>query len=189
MKAFKRKTFEDIIGTRIGFVTVISLQGQDAQKRPDYNCVCSCGKAIIRNRYTLLHQDSSFSCGCQRSQRNSTQWTGYGEISGSFWHILKNRAKKRNLVFDVTIKQIWDLFQRQDRKCALSGVPLIFAPRDRQKTKRTASLDRIDSLKGYTLNNIQWVHKHINKIKGSLMDIEFQEWCSLVAKYKEEGLC
>ena len=50
----------------------------------------------------------------------------------------------------------------------------------------TASLDRIDSTKGYTKNNIQWVHKTINKMKNVLHDEEFIQWCNLIANYNKE---
>ena len=49
----------------------------------------------------------------------------------------------------------------------------------------TASLDRIDSLKGYTEDNVQWVHKHINFMKGSLSENKFIEYCKLIVKNNE----
>jgi len=48
----------------------------------------------------------------------------------------------------------------------------------------TASLDRIDSSKGYVRGNIQWVHIAINFMKHSLPEEEFIRWCCLVAQYR-----
>ena len=39
--------------------------------------------------------------------------------------------------------------------------------------KGTASLDRIDSTKGYVRGNIQWVHKDINWFKRDYPKISF----------------
>jgi hypothetical protein len=44
----------------------------------------------------------------------------------------------------------------------------------------TASLDRKDSSKGYTKDNVQWIHKTINFMKGQMSDQEFVSWCKLV---------
>ena len=50
------------------------------------------------------------------------------------------------------------------------------------KSKTTASLDRIDSSKGYTTDNIQWVHKDINIMKNDYGNDYFIEICKKVAK-------
>ena len=49
---------------------------------------------------------------------------------------------------------------------------------------RTASIDRIDSSAGYVAGNIQFVHKHINKMKNNLDEQCFIEMCKLVAFHK-----
>jgi len=59
----------------------------------------------------------------------------------------------------------------------LSGVQLVFFWEREDRAKTTASLDRIDSTKGYTLDNIQWVHKTLNRLKMNLDNQEFIEWC------------
>lgn len=51
------------------------------------------------------------------------------------------------------------------------------------KTK-TASLDRIDSLKGYTLDNVQWIHKDLNYMKCDYEENEYIEWCKKVAAFQ-----
>ena len=45
----------------------------------------------------------------------------------------------------------------------------------------TASLDRIDSTKGYFIENVQWVHKYVNIMKWHTANQEFIEWCKLIA--------
>ena len=51
----------------------------------------------------------------------------------------------------------------------------------------TASLDRKDSSLGYTLDNIQWVHRTVNKIKLDLQQDEFVEWCKRVAAHANQA--
>ena len=57
-------------------------------------------------------------------------------------------------------------------------------PSSMKEGASTASLDRIDSSKGYVKGNIQWVHIAINFMKHSLPEEEFVRWCCLVAKHK-----
>ena len=46
-----------------------------------------------------------------------------------------------------------------------------------------ASLDRIDRTKGYEPGNVQWVHKIVNDMKGTLKDADFIAWCGAVASH------
>ena len=49
----------------------------------------------------------------------------------------------------------------------------------------TASLDRIDSCKGYTIDNVQWVHKWINVMKSDHSQDEFIALCRAVTTHQE----
>jgi hypothetical protein len=49
---------------------------------------------------------------------------------------------------------------------------------------QTASLDRIDSTKGYLVGNVQWVHKDINNIKQDYTVDELMKYCELIVKHK-----
>ena len=49
----------------------------------------------------------------------------------------------------------------------------------------TASLDRIDSKKGYTIDNIQWVHKDVNKMKMDLQEEDFFRIVKEIYEYKQ----
>lgn len=74
----------------------------------------------------------------------------------------------------------------QNRKCALSGIPLAFTRQLTTGHMQNASLDRIDSKLPYIETNVQWVHKHINKIKQDLDLQYFIELCTAVAKNNEK---
>jgi hypothetical protein len=74
------------------------------------------------------------------------------------------------------------LIEKQNKKCALSGLELKFPEFGEKATKQTASLDRINSDLGYVKSNIQWLHKDVNKIKWELSQIRFIELCKLITK-------
>jgi len=80
----------------------------------------------------------------------------------------------------VTMDDAWKLFLKQSRKCAITGELLYFAEAGKNAVGGNASLDRIDSTKGYTPDNIQWVHKEINVMKWDLPLPTFLRWCKKV---------
>lgn len=77
------------------------------------------------------------------------------------------------------------LHVKQKGICALSGLPIMIANtiRGDQVGETTASLDRIDSSKGYSRDNVQWTHKLVNKMKWNLEEAKFVELCRAVADH------
>lgn len=109
-------------------------------------------------------------------------WKGCGEISGVNFCKIQYGAKKRNLECNISIEYIWDLFLKQNRKCALSGVDLICNPSNKASmVKSNISLDRIDSSKGYIEGNVQWVHKIVNQTKLDIDENYFIKLCGLIS--------
>ena len=51
----------------------------------------------------------------------------------------------------------------------------------------TQSLDRIDSTKGYTIDNVQWVHKYINLMKHQLTQQQFIDFCKKVVEHTNDS--
>jgi hypothetical protein len=110
------------------------------------------------------------------------------------WIILvqiKACAKNRKIPFDLTQQEAWDLFLKQERRCALSGVTIAFAQnsKDLRDGKNTASIDRIDSNKPYTISNVQWVHYDVNYMKHWLSTEYFVNWCRLVVEHSSQHKC
>lgn len=128
------------------------------------------------------------SCGClkvRHSNRNPN-WKGYEEISASYWNdMIRNCiATKRN--FEITIQQAWQLFIKQDRRCAISNIEIGFKPGSHRKRGQTASLDRIDRSIGYILSNVRWVHTSINFMRSTpfedLSDETLLYWAKLIVE-------
>tara|TARA_R110000851_G_scaffold332593_1_gene509159 strand:+ start:191 stop:766 length:576 start_codon:yes stop_codon:yes gene_type:complete len=175
---------KDLTGKTFHDLTVKSRAGSNRQGLVTWLCECACGKEKVYSSDHLTRKKSPVkSCGClqRRSGKDHHQWGGCGEISGNWFynHVLRERKTKRTRVpVTVTIEDVWELFLKQGRKCALSGVGLDIASTGKYNT---ASIDRIDSSKGYEMGNIQWVHKHINFMKRTYSQEYFIEMCSKVA--------
>ena len=102
------------------------------------------------------------------------RYSGYEGISGSIWGRIKEAAIRRNLEWAITIEEIWELFITQDKKCALTLLPIQIG---NGRLRETASLDRKDSTKGYIKGNVQWVHRNVNIIKYSCSQEYFINIC------------
>lgn len=120
-----------------------------------------------------------------RSGRPNKNVKKFGEIHKSYLYILRFRAKRCGYNFNINGNYLWSLFIKQNKKCALSGLDISFPPvwGAKSKTQITASLDRINSSKGYVKGNVQWVHKKINGMKMDMQDEEFIHLCKMVAKH------
>ena len=102
-------------------------------------------------------------------------------------HDMKKKCKKRNLEFNITENEIFEILEKQNFKCALSGVNIIFGETaTNHKKNTTASIDRIDNSKGYTKENIQIVHKIINIMRNKFEIHEYINWCNLVSNHNKE---
>lgn len=125
----------------------------------------------------------------QRRIRFRNNWKGFGDLSGDHWRRIEHGAKSRNLPLEVTIEDVWILYEQQNGLCALSGVPIFLRGQTVGMTskevhkKTTASLDRIDSTKGYIHGNLQWIHKDLNQMKSNRTQDEFLEWVRKVYSY------
>lgn len=84
----------------------------------------------------------------------------------------------RGYLWDITVEDIDAMHQEQDGLCVYSGLPIGWSE---SGWDHTASIDRIDNSLGYTLDNVQLVHKEVNMMRGSLEDNRFRELCTLIA--------
>lgn len=138
-------------------------------------CLCDCGRTtkIISSNFGRTKR-----CGKCFFGSKHAFWKGFEEISGEMWSQIQKNSSSRNIEFNITIEQAWKKFQEQEGLCAITDEKIFFGKSRKHET--TASLDRIDSRKGYTIDNIQWVHKKINQLKWDLSEEELVSLCQKV---------
>lgn len=179
----------DLKDRQFGKLTVVELSSPNKTGNDRYwICKCECGRTN-RVRHSHLVLSKITSCGCNQFKcgPNHPSWRGCGEIHGDFWGTIKHGAKSRNFPLEVSIEDIWELFLKQNRKCALSGIDLFFSTKGGKSRKDgNASLDRINSKLGYIHGNVQWVDKYINIMKQNLDDSEFIKYCKLVVENSQK---
>lgn len=164
-------------------------------KESQVKCQCNCGFEKLVYCLTLVKKQSTscFNCGHGNKGENNVNWLGYKEVPGTFISRIISGAKSRKKEIEVKInaKDIYDLWIKQNKKCALSNVYINFNHINKENSDKSynkygltcvASLDRIDSNKGYTKDNIQLVHKDVNMMKKEYDQEYFIKICQLIAE-------
>ncbi len=172
---------QDLTNRRFGRLTPLYIE-KVYNKCTFWMCRCDCGK-IKSIRKDALMKGKTVSCGCYCQE---IHFKGYKDISGEYWAAVKRGASSRALEFNITLEQVWNLFIKQNGKCALTGRPLVLARNySKGAIDQTASLDRIDSSKGYTIDNVCWLHKDINMFKAAMHSEDFIKLCYEVVNYQQ----
>lgn len=101
-----------------------------------------------------------------------------------FKHIIsgiKSDKRRTRKGFDIDYNYLLKLAKKQDWKCALTGLGLVFE-RGKGRINYGCSIDRIDNDDGYVKGNIQLVINCVNKGKGTLKQDEYINICRMVVK-------
>ena len=175
--------------------TLLSVVPVLEGKRRLYHVKCQCGAEQYRR---LNHLITGRTKSCKKCASKLTALTYgtpqrnefIGSLGKTFFSTIKNGAVRRNIEFNVSQEFLWELLCKQGFKCALTNVDINLTTKIKASnpdySSFTASVDRIDSSKGYTTDNVQWVHKDINRLKNNLPQNKFIELCSLVAVYANQ---
>jgi len=108
-------------------------------------------------------------------KENNPAWAGFKDIPGKVYSKLRRDADKRGISFEITIEDIQKTLEEQKYKCAYTGWAVEFG--------KNASVDRIDSSLGYTVDNIEIVDKTINMAKRDFSEEYFIKMCRAVATW------
>lgn len=150
--------------------------------RKNYCCRRCVGLASNKGRkpesYQYLHSEANLQhlqsiCGNQRDALTPFRYT---------LRVCKNRFKECTL----TLEDLAEVWKRQSGLCVYTGLPLILPTSTNLKTidiTMRASLDRIDSSKGYTKDNIQFVSTPINYMKLTMSDKQAKQFLKAISSY------
>jgi hypothetical protein len=150
--------------------------------------LCRCIECDITEKYVPIFQlvnnisKRCSVCGYSRKLDENPAWKGYNEIPYAWFSKYFERVNKKRSG-SITIKDVHDLWIKQNKKCSLSGLNIDFIKRD---NGITASIDRINSSKEYTIDNIQLVHKDINLMKNHFNQDYFLEICERITEERRK---
>jgi hypothetical protein len=142
--------------------------------RKNYCSRSCCGKVTIKQNIPKESIVWEHLKGINRRDK----YTGFRE------HIrrIHNRHKKIELTLDDLLEQ-WN---KQNGKCIYSGVTLTNPISTRNYYNNpicTASLDRVDSSKGYTKDNIQFISYSMNYMKNNMTHEQTIDLCKIICNF------
>lgn len=165
------------VGELYGDKVLTAYHGMNTHGHHTWMWKCSCGNTYGPD--SLTHVKRYPRCQqCSLKRENNPRWKGHQDIPGTLLTQYRRDASKKGREFSVSPQDLWDIWEAQDGKCAYTGWELSFG----YKSETTASIDRIDSSGGYTLGNVQWVHKDVNRMKTDFPEDRFLQICRAVAR-------
>lgn len=100
-------------------------------------------------------------------------------------HMMEWRRRKTTKDWDLTSIDVIHQWHKQKGICALTGIQMTNL-RGIGIVHTNASIDRIDSSRGYTPDNIQLTCQMANNMKSTLSIQELLEWCESIIKHQKK---
>ena len=150
----------------------------------NYNQIITCRDCgLIKNRRNFPYRKGlSFNKDkqCKNCSRKQTQKLRNRHTQEQITHLMVESCKKNSQKrcnrgrtecgdFDIDTQFIIDLSEKQNNMCVYSGRVLDW----KTNSKNKASIDRINSEKGYTKDNVQIVCQLVNQAKSNMTHDEF----------------
>lgn len=172
-----------------------------------------CGKEYLkplseykRNKELERHNFCSRSCAAKyNSSHRSQKMIEYSNSEKNKQHLLKvnqscniyekfperrfsyflRNCRKRFKECTITLNDLQEQWERQNGICPYSGISLVIPTYERNHNNLiySASVDRIDSSKGYIPGNIQFVSTCINYMKNMMSDKDTKYVCKRIAEH------
>jgi hypothetical protein len=145
--------------------------GKKVDGSPKFNSWCKpCVKSKMASYHKETYGPDALSHSAERRTRSVKSYMQY----------LLAKARKRNQC-DIAIDDLLRLWSEQDGKCAMTKWPMTMTL-GRGRCETNASIDRIDSKKGYVIGNVQLVCRCVNVAKSDMSVDFFMALCSAVAR-------
>lgn len=191
-------------------VIFINMEIKKKYQRPQIEVKCDnpdCGKTfkkdgseVRRNIKRGAGNYCSLSCSSKLSvnkllnsgKQGESKNVGYVKVdkyTGLREHLrrVKNRARDNNREYNITLDDLLNQWNNQDGICPYTGVKLIHPNKIKDEGLiYMASLDRIDSAKGYVIGNIQFISAAANLAKNNMTHEQMIEFCKIISnKWKQ----
>ncbi|MCK4640622.1 MAG: hypothetical protein KAU06_04730 [Candidatus Marinimicrobia bacterium] len=178
----ERRNFIDLTGQRFGKLTVISLALKPANLKGNqryWKCKCDCGKETIVLGASLKRGTKS--CGCLVKEVHLLQ---YSEASlNSLFGVYIKSADNRKLSFELTKDEFRLITKKSCHYCGSEPTNMHGANNCNGKYNYSG-LDRVDSSKGYTIDNVVPCCKICNRAKSDMAQKKFLAWIERVHNHQ-----
>ena len=138
--------------------------------KTDFYCSLSCSGKATKNIKMIINlgKNNHFKGG---ENKLVTEDDKIKSSMKEFARRVKNRKTK--FVEELNIEKMVEVWNSQNGKCKFTNVDLVLPHTIEYKTTSNnykASIDRIDSSKPYTIDNIQFVSYTVNNLKSNMSE-------------------
>lgn len=174
---FKKSKYPNLSGLKYNKLSVVSPAGFNKKDILLYECKCDCGNTKFIGD-TFLVRGVIKSCGCLKrgNEALDTKTKALNEIYSSY----RGNAKQKNRVFELTKEQVMHLIQLNCYYCGIK--PSLKRVLKLNREFYHNGIDRINTKKGYTLDNVVPCCYNCNLIKW---DFTVEEFLQNVARIYE----
>lgn len=156
---------------------------QNCSKKDEYQPIENFYK---RNSKSHIRRSVCKYCALEAVRKCQTSFDGFIKHSIAS---AKKRARISGIEFALDFEMMKQIYDQQNGKCAITGMTLTHNTNESHITARThsnMSIDRIDSNKGYTEDNVQWVCVWVQISKSDWNQTDFEKWIIEAASYLTE---
>ena len=153
------------IGKKFNSLTIV----QYLSRNEGYLCKCDCGN-FTKSKLHNLSRGRHKSCGCYKRNLKPDHYAAKRNILKNY----RRSARKRGYEFALSEEQFFKLIIKSCFYC--NRIPLLKSPLKRHEDFRYNGIDRIDSNRGYTIDNCVTCCKICNFAKLNFPIEEFQDW-------------
>ena len=120
-------------------------------------------------------------------RRKAASATPQAYLTRLFGQLKHARTKKEKVKvgWDIELEDVLELWDKQEGKCALTGLFMTYHKDGSGKKDLNASIDRINPDIEYLVTNIQLVCSRANTLKHNLREDELYWWAKNIVEFKE----
>lgn len=160
----------DITNQKFGKLLVKERAESNLSGLARWLCLCDCGNSKIINGHSL-RVGATKSCGCLVRERNSLTYgqAAYNQVLNSY----KNNARKKKIEWELSKEDFENLVKNKCNYCGIEPLNI-----GKSTSKFTGNciyngIDRIDSSKGYIIDNVVSCCTKCNYMKNRWSREEF----------------
>ena len=141
----------------------------------------SCKKTMEASHF---REGRNVCMACKANQTTSRISASYESYLRNLYSKSKSSVKQgkrdNHVTFEIEPEDLIALWDKQDGKCAISGVYLTLHLDGSGRKDYNASIDRVSGEKGYMVYNVQLVCYRINIMKHALSEDMFYWWVKTI---------
>ena len=136
---------------------------------------------------TCVGKNNTKNFGDGSKRYNISQHSGSRRDNLTKFRYHFRNISKRTKELDVSVEDLKEVWENQKGICPYLGIELHLNSYGKIKKDpiTSASLDRIDSSKGYVKGNLQWISRAMNYLKNDMSEQQVFEIMDLIYKQKK----